>query len=61
MVCGEIIPNFVDDSEYDDKSRRYIVIVTRYIIILLLYIIILLIKPLGGERERERAERAQRK
>ena len=22
MFCGEIISNFVDSSEYDDKSRR---------------------------------------
>ena len=24
MFCGEIISNFVDSSEYDDKSRLYI-------------------------------------
>ena len=24
MFCGEITSNFVDDSEYDDKSCQYI-------------------------------------
>ena len=26
MFCGEIISNFVDSSEYDDKSRLYMYI-----------------------------------
>ena len=41
----------------------YFILIYFYIVATLLFylIIIIIIKPLGGERERERAERAQRK